>query len=364
MEETFLYRQIADTLRKKILLGKMEAGSRLPSVRAMADTWNCTIGTIQHAYKELARQGLVTSRPGQGTRVMDRLPVQDEALFRRAALINRAEAFLLDIFTEGYAPGEVEEAVRLALDHWRIIGQQSSAPADQEVRFNGSHDAAVAWLAAHFSDIAPGYTFQPGFSGSLGGLIALAEGRAELAGCHLWDVDSETYNIPYVQRLLPGLRVALVTLAYRRLGLMVPPENPFKVSGLRDLVNAQIRFVNRQQGSGTRVWLDTMLRRLDIPSRAIQGYSIEKMTHYDVARAIVEGQANVGLGLEFAARAYGLDFICLTKEKYDLIIPEKNMDLTPIKALVEWLKHPEGKNAIGNLTGYEAIETGKLEWVK
>ncbi len=364
MEDTFLYRQIAESIRRQILSGELEPGARLLPVREMAERWNCTIGTIQRAYQELSRQGLVTSRAGQGTHVVDRLPVQDETPLRRAGLIHRAESFLLEVLGAGYSPQDVEEAFRLALDRWRVVKDEAHAPAAEELRFCGSHDPAVAWLAAHFSEIAPGYTLQLGFAGSLGGLIALTEGKAEIAGCHLWDVESDTYNIPFVRRLLPGERIALITLAERRLGLMVPPGNPDHIQDLSDLSRPDLRFANRQPGSGTRVWLDAMLRRKGIPTGDIQGYANEKMTHFDVARAVAEGQAGVGLGLEYAARTYGLDFILLARERYDLAVPAAIMELPPVQALHQWLCGNEGKAVIGSLAGYETGETGKLVWVE
>lgn len=364
MDETFLYRQIADTIRRQILQGTLEPGSRLPTVREMAERWNCTVGTIQHAYQELARQGLVVSRVGQGTHVIDRLPSKEDLPIRRVTLIHRAEAFLLEVLTAGYSPGEVEEAVRLALDRWRVIEQESSFPAAREVRFNGSHDPAVAWLAAHFPEIAPGYRLDLSFTGSLGGLIALAEGKTEIAGCHLWDAESNTYNLPYVQRLLPGMRVVLVTLAHRRLGMIVPPGNPLGIHELQDLARPGLRFANRQSGSGTRVWLDTMLRRLGMHPDAIQGYSNGMMTHFDVARAVAEGQADAGLGLEFASHTYGLGFIYLAHEKYELVVPAARFDLPPIQSLIEWLQDITGKEALSNLAGYDVAATGTIEWVE
>jgi putative molybdopterin biosynthesis protein len=89
----------------------------------------------------------------------------------------------------------------------------------------------------------------------MGGLIALVEGNADLAGSHLWDEISHTYNIPFIQKLFPGKRMALIHLAERQLGLILSPGNASKINGLQDLPNSGMRFINRQSGSGTRVWL-------------------------------------------------------------------------------------------------------------
>ncbi len=228
----------------------------------MAERWRCTVGTVQRAYAELAREGLVATRFGQGTRVAEAAPATGQAApLRRASLANQTERFLLDMLAAGYAAGEVEQALRLALDRWQSMADAQSPAPEQTLRFAGSHDPAVSLLAGAFDQIAPGWTLPVRFSGSLGGLMALAQGEADLAGCHLWDQASDSYNAVFVQHLLPGRPVALLTLAHRRLGLITPAGNPQAIAGLADLARAGLRFINRQRGSGTRVWLDAQLQR-------------------------------------------------------------------------------------------------------
>jgi putative molybdopterin biosynthesis protein len=278
--------------------------------------------------------------------------------------VHRAEAFLLEVLTAGYSPPEVEESVRLALDRWRVISHEPGSPTLGTVRFSGSHDLVVAWLGGHFADVAPGFTLSIQFTGSLGGLIALAERKADLAGCHLWDEESDTYNLPFVRRIMPGRRVALVTLAHRCIGLIVSPGNPAGYRSLHDVVDAGARFVNRQSGSGTRVWLDASLRRMGIPTSTLLGYEMEKATHSEVARAIAGGEAEVGLGLEAAAHAFGLGFVPLTRERYDMAIPAEQMDTEPLHKLVNWLGGSTANTTISDLAGYDTSETGKIRWVE
>lgn len=363
MDEPHLYRQISETIRREILSGRIKPGDRLPSVREMAERWNCTVGTIQHAYGELSRQGLVTSRAGQGTKVVEHLPAINDTPMRWATLVHRSEAFLLEVIMGGYKLEEVERAMRQAMERWRIIEHQETIVKENVLRFSGSHDLVVTWLASHFLEIVPGYTLQLNFCGSLGGLIDLAEGKADLAGSHLWDEESDRYNLPFVRRLLPGKRIALVTLASRRLGLILPPSNPGNIRGLEDLTRSGLRFVNRQSGSGTRVWLDIALRKLGVDTGQISGYQFEKMTHSAVAQAVAENEADAGIGLEGAAMSYGLDFLFLTLEPYDLVVPEQVMQTEPIAALVAWLKLPTTRQVIEDLGGYEAALTGQVEWV-
>ncbi len=364
MEESHLYQQIVQAIRQQILSGELQPGSRLPSIRDMTSEWGCTPGTVQRAYHELSLQEMVVSRPGQGTHVVQRLPRQrDETPLRRAALVHRAQAFLLEVLTAGYTTDEVETALRLAMDQWRVIAGQPSPPIQGKLRFVGSHDLALAWIAAHFSEIAPHYSLELQFCGSLGGLIALAEGKADLAGSHLWDEETDSYNTPFIRRLLPGQRVAMLTLAQRRLGLITAAGNPAEIRQLTDLPRAGLIFVNRQPGSGTRVWLDAAIRRQGIDPRTIRGFDDERATHSEVARSVAEGDADAGFGLQTAAVAFGLDFIPLVSERYDLVIPETTFNDPAIGHLAVWLSSQLARQAITELGGYETGESGKLEWV-
>jgi putative molybdopterin biosynthesis protein len=363
VDEPHLYRQIAESIRREILMGQKKPGDRLPSVRELAKKWNCTVGTIQHAYKELAQQGLLVSRPGQGTRVVERLPSSGSTPLLKAMLVHRAEAFLLEMVTSGHELEEVDQAVRQAMDRWRSVAFEEIRPEVNTLRFSGSHDLVVTWLASHFSEISLGSVLKLSFSGSLGGLIALAQGQADLAGSHLWDEESDTFNLPFVRRLLPGRQVALVNLAFRRLGLILPPGNPSGIKGLEDLVSPRVKFINRQAGSGTRVWLDLSLKKLGIPPGRISGYEDERITHTAVAQAVAENQADVGIGLEAAALRFGLDFQMLTFDQYDLVVPKEILETEIMENLVAWLRKPSTQLVIENFGGYQALETGKITWV-
>jgi putative molybdopterin biosynthesis protein len=363
MEENYLYQKISESIRQQMLDGRLKPGDRLPSLREMTAQWDCTLGTVQRAYQELARQGLIVSHVGQGTHVIKSLQPGGETILQRLNLMHRCEAFLLEIITSGYTPQDAAAAFQQALERWQVIRLQPMPSQNSILRFAGSHDPALAWLSTHFPEIVPSFSLQLGFTGSLGGLIALAEGKADLAGCHLWDEESDSYNVPFVRRLLPGKRVALLTLAHRNLGLILPQNNTAAITGLKDLTQPGLRFINRQAGSGTRVWLDAALRKLSINTSQIQGYATEKMTHTEVASAIVQGQADTGFGLEAIASEFGLDFIFLVKERYDLVIPEPNLELSSIASLASWLSQKEARAAISSFVGYSTEETGLLRWI-
>ena len=169
---------------------------------------------------------------------------------------------------------------------------------------------------------------------------------------------------PFVRRLLPGRQTALLTLGHRNLGLIVPPGNPAHLTSLEALLETDLRFATRQHGTGTRVWLDAQLHRVGFSPEQTESYGQEQRTHYQVAQAVADGLADAGIGVEAAALAYRLDFIQLTKERYDLVIPRPTWAQPSIQALVRWLSADEAKTAILELGGYDIAETGRVEWIE
>lgn len=362
-----LYEQIAETLRLQIAQGDLEPGQRLPSVRDMARQWDCTPSTVSRAYAILADEGLVVAHRGGGTRVADNpLPLENAAL-RWATLINRAERFLLEAVGQSYTSSQIWSALSVAMARWETL-QQDAPPEEAKttempLRFAGSHDMTIDLLARQLAEESPPLQLALSFRGSLGGLIALARGEADIAGTHLWDEATNRYNAPFVRRVLPGQRVALVTLVERSLGLILPPGNPQKIESLADLGQQPVRWVNRQPGSGTRVWLDAQLRQVGVEAASIDGYAQEKTTHLEVAQAVQNGEATAGLGIYAAAAAYGLDYIPLTEELYQLAIPAAVCESAACQTLLAALKSEAFIEAVGTLGGYTTSNTGEVNWV-
>lgn len=356
-----IFKEITADIKQSIINGSLQVGDHLPSVRSMAKKWGCAPGTVQRAYRELSLQGLITTQVGQGTRVASAAMAQTTV--RRAMLVNRVEAFLLEMMAAGYTPKEAEAAVREVLARWQARFNEPESPPKRLLRFVGSHDPVVSLIDGRFPTLAPDFELSVTFVGSMGGLMALARQGADIAGCHLWDADSNSYNKPYIERMLPGRRVAMLTVAHRRLGLIVYPGNPLQIHDLADLLRPDVRFINRQTGAGTRVWLEMRCRQLGIDPQQIRGYDDEVKTHLQVAGAVAEKQASVGVGVEAAALAYGLEFLLLTTERYDLVITEEAWRLSGVQALAAWLNSTEAKAAIANLGGYDVTETGRLVWI-
>jgi len=221
----------------------------------------------------------------------------------------------------------------------------------------GSHDPALELLSHHLEgDKVPNLVALP--VGSLDGLIALKQDHCHMTGCHLFDPISGEYNTPYVRRIFPGQKMHLVTLVHREQGLMVASGNPYQVKELEDLGRMDITFVNRNQGSGTRLWFDHQLRELDVETSQIMGYDNEVSTHSQVAEAVVDGDADVGLGVMASALQFQLDFIPLFQERFDLVIPDDVYQSELLKPALDYINTADFRNAVHELGGYDPRETG------
>lgn len=358
-----IYQQIVKGLRQKIMDGEHKPGERLPTVREATQYWKCTPGTVQRAYAELAHLGFVVSRPGQGTTVAGGEKSNVSSSLRTFYLINQAEEFLYESLAAGYKPEDVILAVSMAMDRWRAMDSEAKPVIPDVIRFVGSHDMAISWLAGQFNQFAPDVSLSLRFTGSLGGLVALASKSADISGVHLWDQITGEYNKPFISRILPGQKVALLRLAERNLGIMTGENNPLGIHSLDDLQKEGVHFLNRQPGSGTRVWLDAQLQERKIDPGRIKGYEQYRATHSFIAEAIATNKVNTGLGLECFARLYNLAFIPLTVEPYDLVIPEEIFKLYSIQSLVKFIQSAEAKKTILSFGGYNTENTGKVDWV-
>jgi len=226
----------------------------------------------------------------------------------------------------------------------------------------GSHDNTLDLLATLLRRRDPRLRLSSGHVGSLGGLMALRQGRAHLGGSHLYDPESNSYNVPFIQKYLADMPLKLINLAWRQQGFIVLPDNPHNIRRVADLTRPGVRFINRQRGAGTRLLLDFLLQQEGLDPDAIQGYDREEYTHMAVAANVKSGTADVGLGILAAARALGLDFIPLTPERYDLVVPQATYEDPRFQELLEVMRSPEFHRASEALGGYDLKDCGQVLW--
>lgn len=224
----------------------------------------------------------------------------------------------------------------------------------------GSHDLALDLLASSLREDLPELLFSSSPVGSMGGILAIAKGQAHMAGIHLFDAERGDYNIAYVTKYLAGQDVLLVNLAYRMQGWLVAKGNPLGIQTITDLVRGKGRFVNRQKGAGTRLLFDYLLSQTGWNSEDIYGYEKEEYTHLNVAAAVAAGTAQVGLGIFSAARAYGLDFIPVREEQYDLLMTREFFNSNWGQRILTVLQKPDFRKQIEELGGYSLRDAGQV----
>jgi len=195
----------------------------------------------------------------------------------------------------------------------------------------------------------------------MGGIMAIKRKEAHFAGSHLMDEKTGEYNIPFIQRFLKEIPLVLLNLSYREQGIIIPNGNPANIKDFEDLAGPGIKFVNRQKGSGTRLLTDMLINKFKISPTKIKGYDLEEYTHMNVASAVASNRGNAGMGIRSAAKALDLDFIPVTEERYDLIIPKKYFDdEKTVKILTIIRENKEFRNTVRAMGGYSLRDSGKI----
>ena len=224
----------------------------------------------------------------------------------------------------------------------KLFSDKISLP---DLTFIGSHCLVTDKILSSLE--MKGFLIRRIYVGSLEGLKACIRGEADIAGIHLLHEDSGQYNVPFIKLYGAEDKVVLIRGFKRRQGLVVAKGNPKSITNLKDILTRNdIRFVNRNKGSGTRILLDILLRSIckeegiDFNSaiKRIKGYSWEVFTHTAVASAILHGKADVGIAVEYVARLMGLDFIPIAVEQYDYVIPRSKLSTKPVQQFLAMLK--------------------------
>ncbi len=201
--------------------------------------------------------------------------------------------------------------------------------------------------------------------GSMAALRALQQGEVHVAGLHLFDPATGESNLPFLRRALKSSNYEVVTFATWEEGLLVRAGNPKSIRAIEDVVDPSVTLVNREEGAGARLLLDQRLRAAGINSDQVKGYSTIVASHFEIARAIANRQADVGVGIRSAAQLFELDFVPLQTARYDLVVPKAYLKLHPTLAhLFETLVSRPFRNEIEALGGYDTSETGKLHTLR
>jgi len=198
--------------------------------------------------------------------------------------------------------------------------------------------------------------------GSLGGWMALKRGEADVAGTHLLDEETVKYNVHMPAKLGIESEVEIYGGYVREIGFVVAPGNPKEIAGFEDLLRRDVVFVNRIKGSGIRTYIDLQLKKIGVenPEKQINGYNYQAKTHTAVAAAVAHGRADVGVAIGYVAKLYGLEFIPLAEEHFDLAVRKDRLSKTSVKILLKSLGSREFADRIREMPHYRIHEkTGK-----
>jgi len=191
-------------------------------------------------------------------------------------------------------------------------------------------------------------------------LNMLLAGRAHIAGVHIHDPKSGDFNSSAVRRSIKHHPATLVNFARWELGIAAAPGNPIGIRGMDELSRPRLRIANREPGSGARAALDEAIATLGIRADAIEGYRREFPGHLEVAAAIASGQADFGVTIRVAADVYGLHFVPIREERYDLVILSRDRDSIPVKAMFDALNSRSLAREVAQLCAYDTSQMGTV----
>ncbi|HWC96354.1 MAG TPA: substrate-binding domain-containing protein, partial [Candidatus Sulfopaludibacter sp.] len=188
----------------------------------------------------------------------------------------------------------------------------------------------------------------------------LQEGKVHIAGSHLEDARTGEFNLPFLRKEYPGEDLTVVTFARWEEGLVTAAGNPKAITGAADLVRKSVRFVNREPGSGSRGLLDELLAKIGVEGREVHGYDRIAYGHLAAAYCVVSGDADVCLATRSAAKTFGLGFVALRSERYDLVMRKRTASLPAMQALLDVLQRAALRRKLEVLAGYDTSETGTV----
>lgn len=248
----------------------------------------------------------------------------------------------------------------LTIDKYGKSGREIRGMLDEPVVICGQ-DILLDILTRYLEKHSAGILSWRNYVGSFEGLYALYNDEAHMTAAHLWDGDNGQYNVSYVRHLLPGIPIILVHLAKRMQGFYVQKGNPKNITTWSDLVRPDVKFINREKGSGTRVLLDEQFRVQGLNRLDINGYQQEELSHLAVASVVARGDADVGLGNQKASlQVRDIDFIPMHEESYDLVMKKEDWDQSWFQAVLDIVQSNEFQEELRGLGDYNLSATGTI----
>ncbi len=198
------------------------------------------------------------------------------------------------------------------------------------------------------------------FANSMDALRSLSRGEVHIAGMHLYDPNTQEYNIPFVREVLYDRKAVLITIGVWEEGLLVPLGNPLEIKTIKDLVEARATIVNREIGAGSRMVLEQQMKQERVAPSALKGFNRIVYSHQDVASSVISGAADAGISTASVANMFGLGFVPIHSSRYDLVIIKEYLEEPPVQQLLSTLGHRFVKSQLEILGGYDTSSLGEV----
>ncbi len=252
-----------------------------------------------------------------------------------------------------------------------LVVQPGKSRNKAKVRILGAHEALPKRLViagcdpaigvlAHMTEKLSGVEVVLAPAPSRLAIEWLRDGKVHVAGSHLEDRHTGEFNLPLLRQRIPDEALTVVTFARWEEGFVVVPGNPLKIRRIEDLARPKVRLVNRQPGSGSRALVDRLLRDAAVPADSVTGYDDIAEGHLAAAYAVSVGAADCCVATQSAARAFGLDFVPLHSERFDLAVRREFLDLPAVRCLLDVLQRASLRRKLQSLCGYDISQTGRV----
>lgn len=314
-----------------------ETGSIARAAQTVGLSYRYAWGLLREA-EELFGYSLMQTGRGRGTQLS---PVAEKLIWADRRVAARLSPTLDSLASE------------LETELGKTLG---AAPA--MIRLDASHGFAVAAFLKQATE--SGLPIDLRYRNSTDAVAALSRGESDLAGFHVPVGEFEGQSAERYGKWLDPKSHKLISLALRTQGLFVNPGNPLGIKGLDDLARTDVRFVNRQVGSGTRMLLELMLPKFGITAAMVNGYENTEFTHSAVAAFIASGMADVGFGVQTAAERFKLDFIPLARERYFFAVSADTLEQPKMRKVIDVVRSQNFRDSVQQLAGYDAAGTGEI----
>jgi excisionase family DNA binding protein len=254
----------------------------------------------------------------------------------------------------------IDEWVESKAGEGLTLAKQKSSKIVGALLAAGSNDPVLDILQTWVRKACPDLYLFSANMGSTNGLAALDNGYTDIAWSHLLDPESGQYNIPYLSTLLPKIKPVVVNLFHREIGFITAPDNPQGIHWFDHLTKENVKFINRQKGSGTRVLLDYHLGQLGVSPDQINGYEREVFTHFEVGLSILSGEADVGIATSAVSKLFGLSFAPITRESFDMVLDQSTFFQRGVQAIMDVLNSREFRKGVEKLGSYDFSDSGKI----